>query len=120
MSAVSSPRSELQPVIASFVNQLVTAVEQSTVSRVKDAVLRAAGVPVRRGPGRPPKSGAFVVSAASGIKPRKKAPKQLCPVPGCKNAAAPVFGMVCLQHKGVAKSKIKQYREARRAAKAKK
>jgi hypothetical protein len=40
--------------------------------------------------------------------------KQLCPVPGCKNPAAPVFGMVCKAHKNVAKSKIKKYREARR------
>jgi hypothetical protein len=50
-------------------------------------------------------------------KPRKKAPKQLCPVPGCKNPAAPVFGMVCADHKGVPKTKIKKYRLARRAQK---
>jgi hypothetical protein len=50
---------------------------------------------------------------------RKKAPKQLCPVPGCKNAAAPVFGMVCAQHKNVSKAKIKKYRQARRAKKLK-
>ena len=40
--------------------------------------------------------------------------KQLCPVPGCKNVAAPVFGMVCRDHKSVAKSKIRKYREERR------
>jgi hypothetical protein len=50
---------------------------------------------------------------------RKKLPRQLCPVPGCKNTAAPVYGMVCAQHKDVAKAKIKKYREARRAKKAK-
>jgi hypothetical protein len=44
-------------------------------------------------------------------------PKQFCPVPGCKNSAAPVFGMVCADHKNVAKSKIKKYREARKAKK---
>ena len=44
-------------------------------------------------------------------------PRQFCPVPGCKNPAAPVFGMVCAKHKDVAKSKIKKYREARRAKK---
>jgi hypothetical protein len=38
-------------------------------------------------------------------------------VPGCKNPAAPVFGMVCAKHKDVAKSKIKKFREARRAKK---
>jgi hypothetical protein len=48
---------------------------------------------------------------------RRKGPIQLCPVPGCGNRAAPVFGMVCAKHKDVPKSKIKQYRKARRSAK---
>jgi hypothetical protein len=52
-------------------------------------------------------------------KPRRKGPIQLCPVPGCKGRAAPVFGMVCINHKDVSKAKIKAYREARRAKKAK-
>jgi hypothetical protein len=52
-----------------------------------------------------------------GKKARKKPPKQFCPVPGCKNPAAPVFGMVCAKHKDVAKAKIKKYREARKAKK---
>jgi len=39
------------------------------------------------------------------------------PVPGCKNVAAPIFGMVCKDHKKVAKSKIKKYREERREGK---
>ena len=38
-------------------------------------------------------------------------------MPGCKNPAAPVFGMVCAKHKDVAKTKIKKYREARKANK---
>ena len=45
--------------------------------------------------------------------------KQLCPVPGCTNPAAPVFGMVCAKHKDVPKAQIKKYRETRRAAKQK-
>ena len=52
-----------------------------------------------------------------GKKPRRKGPKQLCPVPGCKNPAAPVFGMVCAKHKDIPKAQIKKYREARRAKK---
>jgi hypothetical protein len=51
------------------------------------------------------------------LKTRKKAPRQLCPVPGCKNAAAPVFGMVCADHKDISKVKIKKYREQRKAKK---
>jgi hypothetical protein len=53
------------------------------------------------------------------VKNRKKPPRQLCPVPGCKNTAAPVYGMVCAEHKDVPKAKIKKYREARRAKKLK-
>jgi hypothetical protein len=64
-----------------------------------------------RRPGRPPKALAVTVST----KRRKKLPRQLCPVPGCKNPAAPIFGMVCAKHKDVSKTEIKKYREARRA-----
>jgi hypothetical protein len=55
---------------------------------------------------------------ASG-KARKKPPRQLCPVPGCKNTAAPVFGMMCAKHKDLPKAQIKKYREARRLKKLK-
>jgi len=52
---------------------------------------------------------------ASGAKSgRRKGPIQLCPVPGCKERAAPVFGMVCSKHKDLPKTKIKVYRERRR------
>jgi hypothetical protein len=57
---------------------------------------------------------------AVGRKLRRKGPVQLCPVPGCKNPAAPVFGMVCAEHKSLPKAKIKKYREARKAKKLKK
>jgi hypothetical protein len=77
------------------------------------------GAPVKRGPGRPPKAAkALAAVAPARKKPRKKAPPQYCPVPGCKNKAAPIFGMVCSDHKDVPKAKIKEYREARRAQKA--
>jgi hypothetical protein len=48
-------------------------------------------------------------------KSRRKGPIQLCPVPGCKERAAPVFGMVCSKHKGLAKKVIAKYRAARKA-----
>ena len=47
--------------------------------------------------------------------PRKKGPVQLCPMPGCKERAAPVFGMVCKKHKDAPKKLIAKYREIRRA-----
>jgi hypothetical protein len=111
----------LQSLIDQFVRQVVATVEAATAQRVQTAVFKALGngaaaiFPRRRG--RPPKNplGAALVFAP----PARRRTKQLCPVPGCTNAAAPVFGMVCAQHKDVPKAKIKEYRAARRAAKAK-
>lgn len=50
--------------------------------------------------------------AARAVRANRK--KQLCPVPGCRNAAAPIFGMVCGAHKDVPKSKIAVYRAVRK------
>lgn len=49
---------------------------------------------------------------------RRKGPIQLCPVPGCRERAAPVFGMVCKGHRALPKKLIAKYRAARRAKKA--
>ena len=100
--------------VETFTRQLVASVEAATVQRIQTALAGALGVPAKRGPGRPPKrlaSSAALASAPVRAPARKK---QLCPVPGCKNPAAPVFGMVCKEHKNLAKSKIKKYRDARR------
>jgi hypothetical protein len=100
----------VRSLIEDFTNQLAAALESQATERARLAVESAFGVKRR---GRPPK----VSSIATEKKPRKKVPRQLCPVPGCKNPAAPVFGMVCAKHKDVAKAKIKKYREARKAKK---
>src|SRR5262245_39637140 len=105
---------EIQTIIDGFVNRLSAALEAQAVARVQAAVLTAIGAQAKRGPGRPPKN-ALVPFAP--VLVRRAPPKQLCPVPGCKNAAAPVFGMVCSDHRSVPKAKIKEYREARRKAK---
>lgn len=116
-------------IVSSFVDQLSVAMEQEAVTRAREAVLSAIGgrsvgvvsvrgsgrgrgrvpaeVGVKRGPGRPPG------------RPRKKPPIQLCPVPGCSNRAAPVFGMVCSKHKDLPKAEIRKFREQRRAGKGK-
>ena len=52
--------------------------------------------------------------AAASKAARRSGPVQLCPVPKCKNRAAPVYGMVCADHKDVPKKTIAKYREARR------
>jgi len=120
MPRTSASEVNLQPLVADFINKVVAVVESATVQRVQSAVTSALGsVGLRRGPGRPPKN-PFASASVSVSPSSRRRPKQLCPVPGCKNPAAPVFGMVCAQHKGIAKAKIRQYREQRRASKAKK
>jgi hypothetical protein len=103
---------DIRTLVNQFTDQLSSMIEGQAMERARTAVESALGGGGRR-PGRPPK--AFALTAAK--KPRKKGPRQLCPVPGCKNPAAPVFGMVCAKHKEVPKAKIKKFREARRAKK---
>jgi hypothetical protein len=100
--------------IETFTQQLVATVEAAVAQRIQDAFAGAFGAPQKRGPGRPPKHMAATTHStfASISAPTRK--KQLCPVPGCTNPAAPVFGMVCKDHKDVAKAKIRKYREERR------
>ena len=119
--ATTSRPIDIRALVQSFVTNLIAAVEQSTTQRIQAALMNGVnGAPVRRGPGRPPKNPLFAASMLAPVRaPGKKRPKQLCPVPGCKNAAAPVFGMVCAQHKDIPKGKIKEYREARKKAKKK-
>ncbi len=110
--------SELRTVVENFTNHLAQVIETQIMQRARDAVAAALGgngVPARRG--RPPKSLALSTAWTPAKKPRKKAPKQLCPVLGCSNPAAPVFGMVCAKHKDLPKAKIKTFRAARRAKK---
>ena len=115
MARVTSIQSTINSLTEAFARQLASVVEQAAAARIQSAILDGLGG--GRGPGRPRKDGIAGLSLGA---PRRKAPKQLCPVPGCKNAAAPVFGMVCAKHKDIPKAKIKKYREDRRAAKAKK
>jgi hypothetical protein len=100
----------VRSLIEDFANQLTALVEMQALDQARAAVESALGV---RRAGRPSK----VLPLALAKKARKKPPKQFCPVPGCKNPAAPVFGMVCAKHKDVAKAKIKKYRDARKAKK---
>jgi hypothetical protein len=104
---------DLSRLVTNFTVQLATLMEQTMAQRIQAALDGAVGQR-KRGPGRPPKDR---FSLASFTVATRKRPKQLCPVPGCKNPAAPVFGMVCADHKNVAKAKIKEYRAKRKAAK---
>jgi hypothetical protein len=103
----------LTEVVSAFANQLAGIVEEMTASRVA-SIIKGAFAPAKRGPGRPPKNAQLTIFKSA----RTSRPRQICPVPGCKNTAAPVFGMVCKQHKDLSKTKIRKYREQRRKAKA--
>ncbi len=101
-------QSNITALAENFVRQIVAATEAAAAQRIQAALASAFGVAQKRGPGRPKQ-------ALSAARPARARPKQLCPVPGCKNPAAPVFGMVCAKHKDVPKAKIKQYRAERKA-----
>ena len=119
--------SDVQNIIHSFTAQLTAVIEAQALAQARSAVFAAldnSGTVAKRR-GRPPKT--LRASAVPGLplakapakKPRKKGPLQLCPVPGCKNPAAPVFGMVCAKHKDLPKAKIKKFRKARKSKKLK-
>jgi hypothetical protein len=92
---------DIRALVDEFAHRLQSLIEHEVLDRARSAVAGALGTN----------------GASRGFKARKKPPAQFCPVPGCKNKAAPVFGMVCSEHKDVAKAKIKKYREQRRAKK---
>lgn len=119
MPKKTAPESNLTSLVEEFVKQIVSTVEAATAQRVQSAVLTAlaggGGLPRRRG--RPPKNPPLLTGGL--FQPARKRPKQLCPVPGCTNPAAPVFGMVCAKHKDVPKAQIKKYRAERKASKSK-
>jgi hypothetical protein len=111
-------RSDIQDVVRQFVDSLSSLIEQDTVSRARAAVLNAFGGHASAGALRGAGQAKAAVARRTGRK-RRKGPIQLCPVPGCSNRAAPVFGMVCSKHKDLPKAEIKKHREARRAQKQK-
>ena len=112
------PTLNITALVEEFSHHVVAAAKASVTARIEAALATAFGAPKKRGPGRPPKQAVAPVAGVAGRKSagKTKRPKQLCPVPGCKNVAAPVYGMVCGDHKNVAKSKIKKYRAQRKAA----
>jgi len=112
------PATNITALVEEFSHHIVAAAKASVTARIEAALATAFGAPQKGKPGRPPKQAVAHVAGVAGRKSagKTKRAKQLCPVPGCKNPAAPVFGMVCGDHKNVAKSKIKKYRALRKAA----
>ena len=103
----NDPSSQLAPIIEQFASRLAQTVEQFTISRIEQA-LRTQASPAGRG-GRGRGAG------------RARRAQVLCYYPGCKNVAAPRFGMFCAaEHKSLSKSDKEKYRalHARKASKA--
>lgn len=86
---------ELQDLVSEFVSKLIAAVEADLRRRLMVAVSASFGT--------------------SQEVEKKRRPKQFCLVPGCQGVGAPTFGMVCREHKGIAKTKIAKFRKARMA-----
>ena len=91
----NDPTALLRPILAEFARTLASAVERTTLDRVRDALAGAVS-----GMGR---AGA----------PRSRRAPVTCYYPGCKNLAAPRFGMFCAAlHKDIPKSEKEKYRAA--------
>jgi hypothetical protein len=110
---------DLKAVVEEFAGHIVSLLEAQATEKARAEILGAFGIGAPRKPGRPPKTAVAVATVATPVaaKVRKKMPPQYCPVPYCRNTAAPIFGMVCSKHRDVPKAKIRKYREARRAKK---
>jgi len=67
--------SNLTPIIEDLVQQLVTAIEQTSVLRVQEAIAGAFGVPQKRGPGRPSAASRAIASVAVGRRMAAASPK---------------------------------------------
>lgn len=99
-------RIDVKALVREFARRLEVLVAENATMRAREAVLSALG-PARRGR----------LSVRSSLHNVAGRPKQLCPVPGCPNPAAPAFGMVCANHKDVPKAQVTKFREERRAKK---
>jgi hypothetical protein len=129
---VNQSDTEIMDLVLDFAGRLSAAVDRASIARVRDVLdIQLGSPPVRPNHNAPAPTrkswtsladvrAAFpsaIPGSIGGKPPRKKPPRQLCPVPGCKNTAAPVYDMVCADHKDVPKTKIEKYRKARRAEK---
>jgi hypothetical protein len=88
----NDPRPLIQPLITEFAAALSAAVERATFDRVMGVVAGAAP------------NGKLVRAP-------KSRPVTRCYYPGCKNVAAPRFGMFCAAlHKNLSKAEKERYR----------
>lgn len=95
----NDPTSLINPIITDFAHRLASVVERFTVGRIEAAV-RASGNALQGRRGRGGGAG-------------RTRGKTLCYYPGCRNVAAPRFGMFCAAlHKDIPKTEKEKYRAA--------
>ncbi len=103
----NDPTPVIKPILLDFAREIATAVERLTLERVR-AVLDGASA------GR---GGRILRAAGRGGGSR---PRQLCYYPGCKNTAAPRYGMFCVaEHKGLPAADKEKYRKMHQASQVK-
>ena len=90
-----------------FVSQLGSLVDAMVSRQIQGVLGKVFGQQTSGAPGALP-------AGLSGAVTTRVRPRQLCPIPGCKNPAAPAFGMVCKEHKDVPKRIVKRFRAERR------
>lgn len=105
----------IESIVSDFVSNLHSAIEERTADQLR-GVLGSIGGAEDIHRARRQAARTSMLTAAG--RPRKKPPIQFCPVPRCRERAAPVFGMLCAKHKNTPKALVKKYRDARRARKA--
>ena len=108
--------SKIDALVEDMKRAILDAIDEAAMTKASEIVLEAFRAhpkkSVAKAAGKP---AAPVVAAPA---KRRKPPKQLCPSPRCKNAAAPIFGMLCAKHKDAPKATVAIWRENRRARKA--
>jgi hypothetical protein len=91
----NDPSSLITPIIEQFAWRLASVVEKFTVSRIEEVIQKQS-----RG-----------LKGRQGGRSRGKRAVVLCYYPGCKNIAAPRFGMFCAaEHKRLSKTEKEKYR----------
>ena len=107
----------IQDLTTEFTNKLISLIDEAAAEKARNVV---AGAFLANAKTYLPKNKSKYVGEASHTKNtlmRRKGPIQLCPVPRCRERAAPVFGMLCSKHKDTPKKLVAKYRAARRARK---
>lgn len=95
---------QVNPIVEQFARRLGAQLERFITGRIEKELKGQRAPGARRGAGRA----------------RRRRAKVLCYYPGCKNLAAPRFGMFCAAlHKNLSKADKEKYRQERLAAEAK-